>query len=216
MSVNVSRLVEAIRKAKAAAKPRRFTQSYELIVKLRDVDVKQPENRFVELVRLPHPPPDKRLKVAVIAEGDLLLAAKDAGADAVLSRADIEKVAANKKEAKKLAKSYDVFLAQADLMPIVGRLLGRYLGPLAKMPLPVPPGTDLKSMIERTKSSVRVKLRDQPQVMCRIGSEAQSPEEVAENAAAVLNFLLSRFKPYNIERVYVKLTMGPPVEVKGL
>jgi len=216
MSVNVSRLVEAIRKAKAAAKPRRFIQSYELIVKLRDVDVKQPENRFVELVRLPHPPPDKRLKVVVIAEGDLLLAAKDAGADAVLSRADIEKVAANKKEAKKLAKSYDVFLAQADLMPIVGRLLGRYLGPLAKMPLPVPPGTDLKSMIERTKSSVRVKLRDQPQVMCRIGSEAQSPEEVAENAAAILNFLLSRFKPYNIERVYVKLTMGPPVEVKGL
>ncbi len=214
--MRVDRLLKAVAEAKARAKPRRFIQSYELIVKLRDVDVKQAENRFVELVQLPHPPSNKLSKVAVIAEGDLLIKAREAGADAVLSRADIERIAANKKEAKKLVREYDVFLAQADLMPVVGRLLGRFMGPRAKMPQPVPPGADIAALVKRAKSSVRVKLRDQPQVMCRIGSELQEPKEVAENAAAVLGFLLSRFKPYNLEKVYVKLTMGPPVRVEAL
>ena len=216
MSFRLDRIVKAVEEAKSKAKPRKFAQSYELIVKLRDVDVKQAENRFAELVSLPYPPPNKLSKVAVIAEGDLLLKAKEAGADTVLSRADIEKLASNKKEAKKLAKEYDVFLAQAELMPIVGRLLGRYLGPRAKMPQPVPPGADIKALIDRAKRSVRVKLRDQPQIMCRIGSELQSAKEVADNAAAILNFLLSRFKPHNLERIYIKLTMGPPVEVEAL
>ncbi|MEM1714196.1 MAG: 50S ribosomal protein L1 [Thermofilaceae archaeon] len=213
MSVKIDALVKSVEEAKSKAKPRRFVQSYEIIVKLRDVDVKQSENRFVELITLPHPPPNKLSTVAVIAEGDLMLRAKEAGADIVLSRADLEKIAASKKEAKKLAKKYDVFLAQADLMPLVGRLLGRYLGPRAKMPQPILPGTDLAAAIDRAKKSVRIKLRDQPQIACRIGSEIQSPKEVAENAAAVLTFLLSRFRPYNIEKVYLKLTMGPPVEV---
>lgn len=216
MSVKVDRLVRAIEEAKSKAKSRRFTQSYEMIVKLRDVDVKKSENRFVELIVLPYPPPNKSSSVAVIAEGDLLLKAREAGADIVLSRADLEKIAASKKEAKKLAREYDVFLAQADLMPLVGRLLGRYLGPRAKMPQPILPGTDLVSAIGRAKGSVRIKLRDQPQIACRIGSEAQNSKEVAENATAVLNFLLNRFKPHNIERVYVKLTMGLPVEVTVL
>lgn len=216
MSVRTDRLAKALEEAKVKAKPRKFVQSYELMVKLREVDVKRSENRFVELVALPNPPPNKRLKVAVMAEGDLLLKAKDAGADIILSRAELERLASSKKEAKKLAREYDVFLAQADLMPLIGRLLGRYLGPRAKMPQPVPPSIDVKALIERAKRSVRVKLRDQPQIMCRIGSELQSPKEVAENAATVLNFLLNRFKPHNIDRVYVKLTMGPPIEVEAL
>lgn len=214
MSVEVEALVKAIEEAKKLAKPRRFTQSYELIVKLRDVDVRKPENRFVQLIALPNPPPNKLSKVAVIADGDMALRAREAGADAVITREELEKVAASKRDAKKLAKRYDVFIAQADMMPLVGRLLGRFLGPRGKMPQPVPPTVDIKPLIDRAKRSIRIRLRDQPQVMCRIGSEEQDPKEVAENAMAVLNFLLSRFRPYNVEKIYVKLTMGPPVRVK--
>lgn len=214
MSVEIEALVKAIEEAKKLAKPRRFTQSYELIIKLRDVDVRKPENRFVQLIALPNPPPNKLSKVAVIADGDMALRAREAGADAVITREELEKVAASKRDAKKLAKRYDVFIAQADMMPLVGRLLGRFLGPRGKMPQPVPPAVDIKPLIDRAKRSIRIRLRDQPQVMCRIGSEEQDPKEVAENAMAVLNFLLSRFRPYNIEKIYVKLTMGPPVRVK--
>ena len=214
MSVTLEELTRAIEEARKLAKPRRFAQSYELIVKLRDVDVKRPENRFVQLIPLPNPPPKKLSKVAVIAGGDMALRARDAGADAVLTREDVEKLAASKRDAKKLVKSYDVFLAQADMMPIVGRLLGRFMGPLGKMPQPVPPTANIAPFIERARRSVRIRLRDQPQVMCRIGTEDQDPREVAENAMAVINFLLTRFKPHNIEKVYVKLTMGPSVRVK--
>lgn len=213
MSFDLRNLEKAIEEAKKLAKPRRFVQSYELIIKLRDVDTKQPENRFSELVVLPHPPARKLSKVAVIAEGDMALKARDAGADFVIARDDLEKLAGSKKDAKKIVKSFDVFLAQADLMPLVGRLIGRYLGPRGKMPQPIPPSADVKAFIDRARRCVRVKLRDQPLIMCRIGTEEQNAREVAENAMAVVNFLLSKFRPQNIERVYVKLTMGPPVRV---
>jgi len=213
MSVNMGELARAIEEARKLAKPRRFKQSFELIIKLRDVDLKKPENRFTDLVPLPHPSPSKRARVAVIAAGDLAVKARDAGADAVLAREDLEGMAANKKEAKKLVKGYDVFLAQADLMPLVGRLIGRYLGPLGKMPQPVPPTADVTPFIERARRSVRIRLRDQPQISCRIGSEDQDTKEVAENAMAVINYVASKLRPQNIDRIYVKLTMGPVVKV---
>ncbi len=214
MSVKFEGLIEAIKKAREVSKPRKFIQSYELIVKLRDVDIKQPENRFSELIQLPNPPPKKLAKVAVIADGDMALKAREAGADAIITRDILEKIASSKKDAKKIARTYDVFIAQADLMPFVGRSLGRYLGPRGKMPQPVPSTADLKPLIERARRSVRVRIRDQPQVQCRIGSETQDPKEVGENALAVINFLLGRFKPHNIEKIYIKLTMGPPVKVE--
>jgi len=213
VSLKLENFVKAVDEAKKTAKPRRFVQSYELIIKLKDVDTKQPENRFSELVALPCPPARKLSKVAVIADGDMALKAREAGADLVITREELEKIAGSKKEAKKIARSFDAFLAQADLMPLVGRLIGRYLGPRGKMPQPVPSSADLKALIDRVKRSVRVRLRDQPLIMCRVGTEDQSPKEVAENAMTVLNFILNRFKPQNIERVYVKLTMGPPVRV---
>jgi len=185
-----------------------------LIIKLRDVDLKKPENRLTTTVVLPHPPKDKQVKVCVFATDELYLKAKEAGADLVLTRDDIQEIASNKKEAKKLAKSYDFFLAQVDLMPLVGRLLGRYLGPAGKMPLPVPPKADISVLIDRMRKSVRIRVRDQPQVMCFIGKEDQSEDELSENANAILNTVLSKYKPYNVDKIYVKLTMGPAIRVK--
>ncbi|HDI31420.1 MAG: 50S ribosomal protein L1 [Thermoprotei archaeon] len=213
MSVSIDRLASAIKEAKERSKPRRFKQGVELIVKLRDIDVKKPENRINVSVPLPHPPMSKLAKVAVFATGDLALKAKEAGVDAVIDKDEIAKIASEKKEAKKIARSYDFFYAQPDMMPLIGRMLGRYLGPRGKMPEVLPPTANVKAMIERAKRSVRLRIRDQPLVMCRIGTEDQSEKELAENANEVLNALLRKFEPRNIERVYVKLTMGPPVEV---
>ena len=216
MSVKLDDIVEAVEEAKRKAKKRRFTQSIELIIKLRDIDVKKPENRINMEVPLPHPPPNKLAKVAVIATGDLALKAKQAEADLVVSREDLEKIAANKKAAKELAKSYDFFLAQPDLMPLIGRYLGRYLGPRGKMPKPVPPSANIEAMLKRYRRSVRIRVKDQPQVMCRVGEETQNSKEIAENINAIIDALKTKFKiPQNIERIYVKLTMGPAVEVKA-
>lgn len=45
-------VLEAVKEAKEQSKPRNFTQSVDMIVNIRDLDVKKPENRFNEEV--PH------------------------------------------------------------------------------------------------------------------------------------------------------------------
>jgi len=214
MSFPLTRLAEAIKEAKEKCKPRRFTQSVELIVTFRDLDVKKPENRLNLTVVLPHPPKNKIPKVAVIASGDLALKAKEAGADLVIDRDELAKIASDKKQVKKIASEYDFFFAQADMMPLVGRFLGRYLGPRGKMPVPIPPTADISAFIERARKSIRLRMRNQSQVMCRIGSEEQSSEEIVRNAEEVLNAIAKRIDPRHISKVYIKLTMGPVVEVK--
>ena len=208
------RLSEAIEEAKRRGKKRRFTQSVEMIITLRDVDIKQPQNRINIAVPLPYPPPNKLARVGVFATGDLALRAKEAGADIVLGREDIQKLAGDKKAAKKLAKSYDFFLAQTDLMPLVGRFLGRYLGPRGKMPQPVPPNAPIDALIQRFRRSIRIRVRNEPQIMCRIGTEDQPTEQLVANATAVINEVLKKFQPTNIDRIYFKLTMGPAVMVR--
>lgn len=215
MPVEEEALVRAIEEAKKLSKKRNFKQSVELIIKLRDVDLKKPENRLTTSVALPHVPPEKRAKICVFATGDLALKAKEVGVEGVILREELEGLSGDKKKAKELAKKYDFFLAQPDLMPIIGRILGPYLGPRGKMPSVLPPTADLKALIERQRRSVLIRVRDQPQVMCWIGLEDQPSKEIAENALAVLNAIETKYKyPQNIEKIYIKLTMGPAVKVK--
>lgn len=199
---------------KVSPKKRRFTQSVEMIIALKDVDVKKPENRINTIVTLPHPPEKKLAKVVVVASGDLALKARDAGADLVIDKDDLQKLASDKKAAKKLAKRYDFFLAQTDLMVQVGRILGKYLGSRGKMPQPIPPNVPVAPLIERMKRSVRVRIKDNPVIMVRVGTEDQPIEHIVANARAVLDEVLKKFAPHNIYRIYFKLTMGRPVKVE--
>jgi large subunit ribosomal protein L1 len=214
MSLSLNDLLKAIKEARQRAKKRNFRQTFELIVSFEGLNLKDPSSRINEVLTLPNPLTVKEAKVCVIAEGDLALKAKDAKADLVLGKADVQKCQADKKYAKKIAKAYDFFLAQADLMPVIGRTLGPFLGPRGKMPSPVTLGTDLVSVISKLRNSVRLKIRNNPVVQCKIGVEDMKDEEVAENAKAVLDFLKEKIRhPARIKSVYVKLTMGPPVEV---
>lgn len=205
---------EGVRQALASSpKRRRFEQSVEMIVALRDVDVKKPENRINTPVVLPHPPQAKLAKVAVIAGGDLGLKAREAGADLVIDKDELLKISNDKKALRKLAEKYDFFLSQTDLMPLVGRILGKYLGPRGKMPQPIPPNAPISVLVERAKKSVRIRIKDQPQIACRIGTETQPVQHLVENAHAVLSEILRKFPPSSIGRIYFKLAMGKPVKV---
>jgi large subunit ribosomal protein L1 len=216
MSLDINAVMRAVEEAKAKAKKRRFKQSYELIVRFRDFDVKNQNNRFNVTVVLPHPLQGKTPKVCVMATGAMVLAAKEANADAVLTREDIEKLAGNKKEIRKLAQSYDYFVATPDLMVLIGRVMGQILGPRNKMPEVVQPNADIKAVIERLRRSVRVRVKDQPQIMCRVGTEDMDSKQVSENIVAVLEEVLKRVRPEQLGEVSVKLTMGPPITFSPL
>ncbi len=214
MSVEAEALREAIDEAKRIATKRRFKQSVELIISYKDLSVKQPEARINEAIELPHVPEDKKAKVCVIAEGDLAIKAKGV-ADGVIGKAELNAAQGDKKYARKLAKAYDFFIAQADLMPLVGRALGPILGPRGKMPVPIPATADPVPLIKKLQSSVRVRIKDNPVVQCAIGTEDMPTEELVDNAKAVMEGVEYKLKaPHRIGKVYVKLTMSPAVQVK--
>ncbi len=95
-------------------------------------------------------------------------------------------------------------------------LWGQILGPRNKMPEVVQPNADIRAVIDRLKRSVRVRVKDQPQVMCKVGTEDMDPKQVAENIATVLDEILKRVRPEQLGDVSVKLTMGPPITFSPL
>jgi large subunit ribosomal protein L1 len=217
MSAVISKevLLAKINEALKAGKPRRFRQSVELIVVLRDVDLNKPENRINLLVELSHPP--KLNKIGAFAHGAFEVQVKNAGVDAVITKDQIEALAGNKRAIRKLAKQYDFFVSSPDLMPLLGRVVGPIFGPRGKMPEVVPPNADVKAVVERLRRAVRLRIRNEPVVKVRIGSEAQRPEEILENALVVLEEINRKFPlRQHLRDLYIKKTMGPPVKVRAL
>jgi large subunit ribosomal protein L1 len=193
---------------------KKFTQSIDLVVRLREVDLKKPENRINEAIPLPNPP-EKALKVCVIASGDLATRAKAAGADMLVGRQEIDNLSKDKKGARKLAQQYDFFIAEAPLMPLVGRALGSFLGPRGKMPTPVPPNAAIDQIIANHRKMVRVRMREQPVLQCRIGTEAMADEKLVENIQAVVSRIEQKLERgfKNIGEILVKGTMSKPVKI---
>ncbi len=210
-SVNESALKDAVEKALKLGKKRNFKESIDLIVVLKDIDVRSPEGRIREIVVLPHKP-KKEAKICVVAEGDMALKAKELGLT-VYTRSDLQAMRGDKKATRKVAENCDWVLVRADLMGIAGGTLGPALGPRGKAPIPIPPNADISQIVERYSRAVWVRVRNQPQIMCRIGTQDMSVDEISENIKAVLNTLMNRLGPQKIEKVLVKRTMGMPVEV---
>ena len=77
----------------------------------------------------------------------------------------------------------------------------------------VQPNADLKPIVDRYRRSVRIKIKDQPQVMARVGSEAMNEKELVENINAVLEEIFKKVSPEKVRAIYVKLTMGSPIKL---
>lgn len=207
-------VLEAVKKAKEESKPRNFTQSMDVIINVRDLDVKKPENRFNEEVTLPNGR-GKDVKIGVIADGELIVQAKDAGVNLVINKDDLEALGKDRKAAKRAANSVDFFIAQADMMPLVGRFLGPVLGPRNKMPKPVPASIKLDPLLERLQSTVNVGIKQQPSIQIIVGSQDMTNEEIAENIETVLTVLDRQLEKgrSQIKSMFIKTTMGPTVRV---
>ncbi|KAF5088998.1 50S ribosomal protein L1 [Methanobacterium aggregans] len=207
-------ILEAVKKAKEDSKPRNFTQSIDVVITIKDLDVKKPENRIDEEVFLPNGR-GKDVKIAFIAEGELALQAKNAGADLVITKEELQKLGKNRKEAKKIANKHDFFVAQADFMPLVGRFLGPVLGPRKKMPKPVPATAKAEPIMGKLKSTAKVRIKDQPVIQAIVGSQDMDDELIAENIEAVLDIMDRKLEKgrSQIKAMYVKTTMGPVARV---
>jgi len=205
------RSIDAVKKALEAAKPRGFKESVEIAVNLKDVDLSVPKNRIDDEVVLPKGR-GKTVRVCVFASGELALKAR-AAADLVIQPQEIEEYASDRAKARRLASEYDFFVAEAPLMPVIGKRLGIVLGPRGRMPRPVPPTSDPTNMINAMRNTVRVRSKDRRTFHAPIGTRDMAAEDIAENLDFLMRRLMGKLERgrFNIQSAFVKTTMGPAV-----
>jgi len=206
------KILDAIKKAREANK-RNFKQSFDLAINLKNIDLKNPDNKIKTEIKLPYA--FKISKIGIFAD-NLLPQAKDLENVLTIRKDQIEAYGKNKKEAKKLARSCDYFLSEAPLMPMVGRFLGPFLAPLNLMPSPIPPTTsNLKSIVDQKRNIFKVQLKDSPTIHFPVGKEDMKDEEVAENIDFALKAVIASLPKgrEQVKNIIIKLTMGKPVKV---
>ena len=212
--VEKSVIVDALTKAKEQAPERKFTESVDMTINFKSIDMSQPKNRIDETILLPHGN-GRVVKIAVLGTGDIVTQAKDSGVELIMGPEEIERLGGVPREARKVATEHQFFLADTAVMSLVGRWLGPRLGPRGRMPQPIPSGTDIRPMVERLRKSVKVRTKDKMSFSLKIGTTTMSEAEIADNIDVVLKRVLAKLEmgELQIRSVYVKTTMGPSVRV---
>ncbi len=209
--ITEAKLADMIKEAKEGSKQRKFKQSVEMIIVFKDIDVKKgfALNEVVQLPKTSSP-----ATVCIMATGDMGQQAKEAKADAVVGSDELDKFAANKRASRKFINKYDFFLADTQIMPAVGKVLGQLLGPRGKMPTPVPFNASIESFLQRFRSSIKVRARATLAMSCKIGDESMENSDLSINAHAVLSAVEKKLPngEKNLKRIIIKTTMGKPIK----
>jgi len=206
--------LKAVNDAIESAPKRKFTESVDLVVNLKNIDLSQPKNRITESIVLPKGR-GKATKIGVFAKGDLAIKSQSGGADLVISPDDIDKMSGDKKLIRSTTRDIDFFIAEAPLMPSIGKSFGPILGPKGKMPDPIPSSADPTPIINRLKRTVKVRTKDKTTFHALVGNLSMSVEDIAANIEALVSSVESKLQngTQNIASVYVKTTMGPAVRL---
>ncbi|PSQ39373.1 50S ribosomal protein L1 [Halobacteriales archaeon SW_5_70_135] len=203
----------AVQRALEDRPERNFTESVDLAINLRDLDLNDPSNRIDQSIVLPEGT-GQDTQVVVFADGETAVRAEDA-ADEVYGPDELEDLADDEDEAKDIAAETDFFVAEQEFMQDIGRYLGTVLGPRGKMPTPLAPDDDVVEEVTRLRDSVQMRSGDRRTFHALVGSEEMSADEIADNIDVIVRRLHADLEkgPMNVDTVYVKTTMGPAVEV---
>jgi large subunit ribosomal protein L1 len=205
-------------------KVRKFDETLDLIINVRDVDIKNPNNRIDNEISLPHAIKGnlKKEDVCFIVKDEMETYLKDNGYN-LLTPDNLEELFKKpNKEKKKVAKQYKYFVARGDLMKDVAKVLARFLGQQGKMPKPQPkgfgvirPNEDLDSYIPKMSHVVKLAMKKQMMVQTKFGKKSQNVDELMENIDSIVSFVEGKLPngENNIKSMFIKTTMGKPVEV---
>ncbi|MBC3803437.1 50S ribosomal protein L1 [Acetobacterium fimetarium] len=189
----------------------KFDETIEMHIRL-GVDSRHADQQVRGAVVLPHGT-GKSVKVLVIAKGDKLKEAEEAGADFFGEDDMIDKIQ------KENWFDFDIMIATPDMMGKVGRL-GRVLGPKGLMPNPKS-GTvtmDVAKAVADTKAGkVEYRLDKTNIIHVIIGKASFSEEQLKENMMVILD-AIKKAKPAASKGQYFKSvtlasTMSPGVKV---
>lgn len=198
------------------SKKRKFSQSVDLIITLKDLDLKKPAENVDFYTSLPVKPSKKRKICAFV--GSELADQANKYCDKVITQPDFDKY--DKKAMKKLAEEFDFFIAQANIMVKVAAKFGRILGIRGKMPNPkagcvVPPKGNIQSVVERLQSLVRIKTSKSPVLHIAIGTEDIKDDDLTKNILTIIDQVIHHLpkEVSNIKIIYLKFTMSKPIKL---
>lgn len=195
-------------KEKANAK---FDETVELHIKL-GIDPKKADQNVRGTISLPHGT-GKKIRVAVIAKGEKVNEAKEAGADLFGSTELIEEISKGKID-------FDVLVVTPDIMKDIAKL-GKILGPKGLMPNPKS-GTVTFSIGPTVKEikAGRIEFKNDAYGIIHVGcgKKSFSDTALAENIKTIIDSVI-KAKPTTskgkyIQSIYISSTMGPGIPVK--
>ena len=189
----------------------KFDETVEVHVKL-GVDSRHADQQVRGAVVLPHGT-GKKMRVLVIAKGDNVKAAEDAGADFTGGEEMVAKIQNDG------WMEFDVLITTPDMMGLVGRL-GKVLGPRGLMPNPkagtVTPDV-AKAVTEAKAGKIEYRLDKTNIIHCPIGKASFGKEKLGENLDTLLGAIIAA-KPAAAKGQYIKsctvsATMGPGIKI---
>jgi len=207
--------VDAVLK-NSLAKKRNFTETIELQVALKNYDAGK-DKRFAGVVRLPIAPKNK-FTVCIIGDAKDVERAKVAGIPS-MTQDDLKKLKKDKKLVKKLANSYDAFLASASLIRMIPRIAGPGFNKAGKFPSLLGPNEDITEKVAAQKASIKFQLKAK-KALCLgvpVANVGMSSADVQANTTLAVNFMVSLLSKnwQQVKRLYVKSTMGPAHRIFG-
>jgi|EP00353_Schmidingerella_taraikaensis_P004810 large subunit ribosomal protein L10Ae len=208
-----SQVLESVQQLREVIKPRKFRETVELQVALKDYDPAK-DKRFVGTVRLPnvHRP---SLKICLIADQRHADEAKKEKLDIdVTSLDELKKFNKDKKLVKKWAKQYSLLLASDTVLKKVPTVVGPILTRIGRFPTVVGKESLAQKIVD-TRASVKFQLKKVTCMSTAVGTVEMTDDELKSNIMMSLNFLASLLKKgwHNIKSVYIKSTMSPSVKV---
>jgi large subunit ribosomal protein L10Ae len=214
-SETLAEAVTALLKYSAENK-RGFTETIELQIALKNYDPVK-DKRFSGVVRLPIAAKNK-FTVCIIGDQKHIDEAKAKGL-ATMSQDDLKKLKKDKKLVKKLANSYDAFLASSTLIRLIPRLLGPGLNKAGKFPTVLNPNDDILEKVAAQKASIKFQLKSK-KALClgvAVANVGMSEEDINVNITLAVNFLVSLLSKnwQQVKRLYIKSTMGPSHRIYG-